>query len=76
MSRITFKRISPEHSNIYDDDGDFVGEVYSQPDILNPGARCFVVHLIEDPRGFVRVHERSRIREVAQQRLDSHPYWS
>ena len=33
----------------------------------------FVVHLSEDPRGWVRVHDRSRIREVAQHRLDTHP---
>ena len=52
MSRITFKRVGPEQSDIYDD-GDYVGEVYSQPDILNPGARYFVIHLIEDPRGWV-----------------------
>ena len=74
MSRITFKRVAPEQSNIYDD-GDYVGEVYSQPEILNPGARYFVIHLIEDPRGWVRVHDRSRIREVAQRRLDTHPYF-
>ncbi len=36
MPCITFKRITPELSRIYDDD-DCVGEVYRQPDILNPG---------------------------------------
>ena len=38
-----------------------------------PAPPSYVVHLSEDPRGFVRVHERSRIREVAEQRLLSHP---
>ena len=35
-------------------------------------AKC---HLDEDPRGPVRVHDRSRIREVAEQRIRSHPLW-
>ncbi len=73
MSSITFKRVAPDESRIYDTDGDYVGDVYAQDDILNPGSRVYVVHLSEDPRGFVRVHERSRIREVAEQRLLSHP---
>ena len=74
MSRITFKRINPDESRIYDD-GDCVGEVYRLPDILNAGAPCYVVHLSEDYRGPVRVQERSRIREVAQRLVDTHPLW-
>lgn len=33
MSRISFKRVTPERSTILDADGDFVGEVSRQPDI-------------------------------------------
>ena len=55
MSRITFKRVASEQSDIYDDDGDCVGEVYRQPDVLNPGSHYYVVHLVEDYRGPVRV---------------------
>lgn len=36
MSQLTFKRITPELSRIYDDDG-CVGEVYSRPDIPRAG---------------------------------------
>ncbi len=75
MSRITFKRLTPEESAIHDADGDRVGEVYRQPDILKPGRHYYIVHLDEDPRGYVRVFDRSRIRDVAQERLDSHPYY-
>ena len=75
MSRITFKRVTPEESVIYDADGDRVGEVYRQPDILSPGSHYFIVHLDDDPRGWVRVFDRSQIRDVAQERLDSHPYY-
>ena len=72
MSRIRFRRISPQESRIYDPD-DYVGDVYAHDDILNRGAVFYVVHLSEDPRGPVRVHDRARIRETAQRLLDSHP---
>ena len=74
MSLVTFKRITPDESRIYDADGDHVGDVYAHDDILDPGARVYVVHLSEDPRGFVRVHDRSRIRQVTEERLRSHPF--
>ena len=74
MSRISFKRITPYASRIYDA-GDCVGEVYRQDDILNPGQHYYVVHLSEDCRGPVRVRERGRIRDVAQRLVDTHPLW-
>ena len=74
MSHVTFKRITAEESRIYQD-GDYVGDVYGHEDILNPGSRVFILHLDEDPRGPHRVHERRRIREVAQQLVDTHPFY-
>ena len=74
MCHVTFTRIASDESRIYDADGDYVGDVYAQDDILNPGSRTYVVHLSEDPRGFVRVHEHHRIREVVEERLRSHPF--
>ena len=76
MGQVTFKRITSEESRIYDADGDHVGDVYAQDDILDPGRRVYLVHLSEDPRGFVRVHDRARIRQVAEERLLSHPLLS
>ena len=73
MGSVTFKRITPRESRIHDGDGDHVGDVYRQDDILAPGQVFWVVHLHDDPRGPRRVHERHRIREVAQSLLDSHP---
>ncbi len=73
MDSITFKRITPQDSRIYDATGDHVGDVYRQDDILSPGQVFYVLHLFEDPRGPRRVHDRGRIREVAQSLLDSHP---
>ena len=74
MSRITFMRISPEESRIYQGD-DYVGDVYRQDDILNPGGHYYIVHLDEDYRGPKRVHQRHHIREIAQRLLDSHPFY-
>jgi len=75
MSHITFRSITPEESRIYDADGDHVGDVYAHDDILRPGRRVYLVVLDEDPRGWARVHDRARIREVAEPRLASHPYF-
>ena len=72
MGSVTFKRVTPHESRIYSD-GDHVGDVYRQDDILSPGRVFWVVHLHEDPRGPRRVHERHRVRDVAQSLLDSHP---
>ena len=74
MSGIAFRRIAPDESRIYQD-GDHVGDVYALDDPLHAGGRYFVVHLTEDPRGPRRVHERSRIREVTEGLVRSHPLW-
>ena len=74
MSEITFRRVTPTESRIYDADGDHVGDVYADDDILRPGRRVYLVHLDEDPRGWATVRDRARIREVAEQRLLTHPF--
>ena len=74
MSHITFKRVRADESRIYDADGEYVGDVYAHNDILNPGQRVYLVLLEGDPRGWKAVHDRDRIREVAEERLRSHPY--
>ena len=75
MSRISFKRVAPDEARIYDYNGDHVGDVYRLPDISREGAPVYLVHLQEDPRGWTRVHDRSRVREVAQRRLATHPLY-
>ena len=74
MSHVTFKRVSPHESRIYQD-GDCVGDVCRMDDILRPGTPVYVIHLTEDWRGPKRVHDRRRIREVAQRMLDTHPFY-
>ena len=65
-SQITFRRVSTDEARIYDADGDHVGDLYRQTDILNAGRHVFILHLDEDPRGPVTVNERGRVRLVAQ----------
>ena len=74
MSGIAFRRIAPDEARIYHD-GDHVGDVYRQEDVLSPGSHFYVVHLDEDPRGPRRVHDRNRIREVTERLVLSHPLW-
>ena len=76
MGSISFKRITPEESRVYDADGEHVGDVYAHDDILKPGARVFLILLDEDPRGWARVHDRSQIRNVTEQRLRTHPLFN
>ena len=72
---LTFRRITPEESRIYQD-GTIVGEVYRQEDILNASRHYYVIHFSEDHRGPVKVHDRARIRAEAQRLVDTHPLWS
>ncbi len=67
MSAIAFRRIVL--------DGDHVGDVCALDDPLRKGARYFVVHLDQDPRGPCRVHNRNRIRKVTERLVFSHPFW-
>ena len=73
MSQIIFRQVSADEARIHDADGDYVGDLFRHPDILHQGEYFYVIHLADDPRGWVRVHDRSRVREVAQHRLDTHP---
>ena len=74
MTEITFLPVAGDEARILAD-GECAGDLYQRPGILKPGSHCYVIHLIDDPRGPVRVHDRSRVREVAQTMAASHPYW-
>ena len=74
MGTISFRRVAPGEARIHDSNGDHVGDVFGLHDPCGAGARYFVIHLSEDPRGPARVHDRSRIREVAERMLATHPF--
>ena len=44
-SDIGFRRVGENEARVYQD-GDHVGDVFRQDDILNPGAVFYVVHLL------------------------------
>ena len=73
MCQVTFKRVREDEARV-NADNEHVGEVYRQPDVLREGALLYIVHLSEDPRGFVRMRDRARIRQVVEERLLSHPF--
>ena len=74
MTDITFKRIAPHESRIYLD-GDLIGEVYRQDDILDRGSHFWVIHLDEDRRGPQRVSDSNRIRDAARRLVSTHPFY-
>ena len=74
MIHITFRRIAEDQARILAD-GEYVGDLYRHADILNEGAVYYVIHLIEDRRGPIRVHDRSRLQEVAERMVADQPYW-
>ena len=75
MSGIAFKRIAPDECRILAD-GDHVGDLYALDDPLCAGARYFVVHISEDPRGPCRIHDRTSIRKETARLVDTHPMWA
>ena len=74
MTDITFKRVAPHESRIYLD-GEPIGDVYRQDDILDRGARFWVIHLDKDWHGSQRVYDRNRIRDVTRRLVSTHPFY-
>ena len=71
---IRFRRTAPDEARILHD-GEFVGSLYRQRDILAPGKSFYVIHLDEDWRGPTRVHDRARVRDTILDRIETHPFW-
>ena len=73
MCQIAFTRVADDEARILADN-EHVGEVYRQRDILREGGELYIVHLADDPRGWCRVHDRDRLREVCAERIRTHPF--
>ena len=71
MTGIAFRRID-EHEALIVADGETVGGLYRQTDLIG-GGTVHVAHLDEDPRGFRRIFERAHIRDVVAEMLETHP---
>ena len=45
-STVTFTRVGANEARIHDADGDYVGDVFRHPDILEPGEHFYVIHIL------------------------------
>ena len=75
MSTIDVKQGAPDEWRIYQNGNEHVGDVYRHRDILDPRSSYFVVHVDEHPGGPVTVHDRARVRGVAERLVLDHPLW-
>ena len=62
----------PDEVRIYRD-GQHIGDIYKDEDILNAGRFHYLIWLAEDWRGWKRVTERSRLRETVERWVETHP---
>ena len=54
---LTFKLVAPDEVRVYRD-GDYIGDIFKDEDILNPGRFHYLIWLYEDRRGWKRVTDR------------------
>ena len=72
---LTFKRTAPDEVRIYRD-GEYIGDIYKDEDILEPGRHHYLIWLSEDWRGWKRITERSKLRETVRRWVDTHPLYA
>ena len=72
MTDIAFRWTGEDEARIFAD-GEYVGDLYRHTDPID-GAAVYIAHLDEDPRGFRRIRDRTRVREAVAAMVDSHPY--
>ena len=65
---IHFKRTLSDHAHMYHDQ-ELVGRTHKLPDFSTKVPSFYVVHLFDDRRGPIRVHDSNRILEVAEQHI-------
>ena len=71
---LTFALSAPDEVRIYRDN-EYIGDIYRDEDILEPGRFHFIVWLAEDWRGWKRVTERSQLRAIAERWVETHPFY-
>ena len=72
---LSFELAAPDEVRIYRD-GEYVGDIYKDEDILNPGRHHYLIWLAEDWRGWKRVTDRSTLRATAEHWVLTHPLWA
>ena len=74
-TELRFELAVPDEVRIYRD-GEYVGDIYKDEDILNPGRHHYLIWLVEDWRGWKRVTDRSTLRATAERWVLTHPLWT
>ena len=62
---LTFARTAADEVRIYRD-GEYIGDIYKDEDVLNPGRFHYLIWLAEDWRGCKRVTERRELRATVE----------
>lgn len=63
--RLEFHRTDEDEVSIYRD-GDLVGHIYKDEDVLNPGRHVYLIWLSEDRRGWKKVTDRRALRPTVE----------
>ena len=71
---LTFALSAPDEVRVYRG-GEYIGDIYRDEDILNPGRFHFIIWLAEDWRGWKRVTERSQLRAATERWVHTHPFY-
>ena len=71
---LSFHLTAPDEVRIYRS-GEYIGDIYKDEDVLQPGRFHYLIWLVEDWRGWKRVTERSRLRAETERWVDSHPFY-
>ena len=70
---LTFKLAAPGEVRVYRD-GAYIGDIFKDEDILNPGQFHYLIWLADDFRGWKRVTDRGQLRAAVERWVDTHPY--
>ncbi len=70
---LTFRLAAPDEVRVYRD-GEHIGDIFKDEDILEPGRHHYLIWLAEDWRGWKRVTDRGKLRETLEHWVETHPY--
>ena len=71
---LSFQLTGPDEVRIYRGN-EYIGDIYKDEDVLNRDRFHYLIWLVEDWRGWKRVTDRSRLRAITQQWVDTHPFY-
>ena len=70
---LTFKLAAPDEVRVYRD-GDYIGDIFKDEDILEPGRFHYLIWLADDFRGWKRVTDRGHLRAAVERWVETHPF--